>query len=480
MNYSIIVYILGWVLTVESALMILPCVVALIYSEKAIYSFLITMIVSLVVGLLLIRKKPKNTKFYAREGFATVALSWILMSVVGSIPFVISGDIPSFISALFETVSGFTTTGSSNLREVESLSYASLFWRSETHWIGGMGVLVFLLTIIPLAGGQSIQLMRAESPGPTVDKFRPKLRQMAAILYIIYLVMTVIETILLLFGGMGLFDAVTTAMSTAGTGGFSVRNAGINAYQSPYIEVVIAVFMMLFGVNFTLYYALLTKKFKETLKNSELIGYIAIMLGATAVVTVNVYKLFPTLKDALRNAFFTVSSTMSSTGFCTADFDKWPEFSRLLIVILMFFGACSGSTGGGIKIIRILILFKSAFRDITHTIRPNSVSSIRINGKRVSDETTKSVLSYFVIEMAVVAVSAILLSINGFDLTTTVTSVITCLHNIGPGLNMVGPTGNFADYSVFSKLILIFDMLAGRLELMPLMVLFSPATWKKY
>ena len=479
MNISIIFYILGWVLCTQAGAMLFPCVISLIYSEKAGIYYLITLAVCLAIGVALIAKKPKNTRFYAKEGFAIVALSWIVMSLIGAVPLCISGDIPSFLSALFETVSGFTTTGATNLTNVEALSKTSLFWRSETHFMGGMGVLVLILTLLPIAGGQNIQLMRAESPGPTVDKFKPRLRYTAMILYVIYVAITAAEVIFLLIGKMPLFDAITTAFSTAGTGGFAVTNDGINAYHSPYIEVVLTVFMILFGVNFSFYYMMLTRRFRDGLKNTEVWTYLGIITVSSLVIALNVHSLFPSVKDTLRNSFFTVSSVISTTGFCTADFDKWPQLSKLIIIMLMFSGACAGSTGGGMKVSRLMVLFKSGISEIKHTVHPKSVNRIKISGKPVSEETVKNIRSFFIIEMIILAVSSLIISLDNFDTTTTVTSVITCLENVGPGLNLVGPTGNFASFSALSKIVFIFDMLAGRLEVMPLLVLFYPPIWKK-
>lgn len=480
MNYSILVYILGWVLNIEAAAMLFPCIVALIYGEtRMLFSFLATAIVAFAVGFIMHRKKPKNVKFYAKEGFAAVALSWIVMSLVGAIPFVLGGDIPSYISALFETVSGFTTTGSSNIVDIDALTKTSNFWRSETHWIGGMGVLVFLLIIIPLAGGHSIQLMRAESPGPTVDKFRPKLRQMAALLYIMYFVMTVVEIVMLLLGGMPLFDAICLSFGTAGTGGFSISNAGIAGYNSAYIEMVIAVFMILFGINFGLYYLVLTKRFKEAVKNEELRTYLIVIGSAVAMISLNIYHIYGSVGTTLKNAFFTVSSIISSTGYGTVDFNLWPEFSKIILVLLMFFGACAGSTGGGMKISRIMILAKSAVAEISHIVHPKSVNTVKIDGKKVSGETVKNVRAYFILEMIIIAASLVIVALDNFDFEVTATSVITCMHNIGPGLGAVGPMGNFAGFSILSKLVLIFDMLAGRLEIMPLLIFFSPKIWRR-
>lgn len=483
MNYSMIIYLLGCVFELVGASLLVPFGVGLIYSEKEAWSYLIVAAISAALGTVLILKKPKNNKIFAKEGFVTVSLSWILMSVIGALPFVISKDIPSFMTAFFETVSGFTTTGASNLTEVESLSHAGLFWRSETHWLGGVGVIIFILAVVRMTGGYSIQLMRAESPGPSTDKLRPRLKTTAIILYSIYTVLTVLETAALLICRIPVFDAVTTALATAGTGGFSVRNAGIGAYGNPAAEWVIAVFMVLFGINFNLYYLIIKKRFKEAIKNEELIFFLSLIFVTTAAIFINIKTTFPDMfasaHDLVRTSFFTVSSIISSTGFGTADFNNWPEFSKLLIMLIMFCGACAGSTGGGMKVIRIMILIKAGIKEIAHAIHPRSVNAVRVDGKKVSGEVVKSVLAYFVIEMLIIAGSTIVLSLENFDLTTTVTSVITCMHNIGPGLNMVGPMGNFALFSAVSKVVLVFDMLAGRLEILPILVLLSPATWKK-
>lgn len=483
MNYSMIIYLLGCVFELVGASLLVPFGVGLIYSEKEAWSYLLVAAISAALGTVLILKKPKNNKIFAKEGFVTVSLSWILMSVIGALPFVISKDIPSFMTAFFETVSGFTTTGASNLTEVESLSHAGLFWRSETHWLGGVGVIIFILAVVRMTGGYSIQLMRAESPGPSTDKLRPRLKTTAIILYSIYTVLTVLETAALLICRIPVFDAVTTALATAGTGGFSVRNAGIGAYGNPAAEWVIAVFMVLFGINFNLYYLIIKKRFKEAIKNEELIFFLSLIFVTTAAIFINIKTTFPDMfasaHDLVRTSFFTVSSIISSTGFGTADFNNWPEFSKLLIMLIMFCGACAGSTGGGMKVIRIMILIKAGIKEIAHAIHPRSVNAVRVDGKKVSGEVVKSVLAYFVIEMLIIAGSTIVLSLENFDLTTTVTSVITCMHNIGPGLNMVGPMGNFASFSAVSKVVLVFDMLAGRLEILPILVLLSPATWKK-
>lgn len=478
-----IVYLLGCVLELIGASLLIPFGVGLCYGEKAAWSYLIVAAAAVAVGLPFILRRPKNNKLFAKEGFVTVALSWVVMSLVGAVPFVLTKDIPSYMSAFFETVSGFTTTGASNLTEVESLSRASLFWRSETHWLGGVGVIIFILAVVRMSGGYSIQLMKAESPGPATDKISPRLKTTAIILYAIYSALTLIEIIALLIVRFPLFDAVTTAMATAGTGGFSVLNNSIGGYGNHAAEWIIAVFMLCFGLNFNIYYFIIKRRFKEAFKNEELIFFLSLVAASTVAVFINVRtvcpELFESTSDLARTSFFTISSIISSTGFGTADFNNWPEFSRLLIVLIMFCGACAGSTGGGIKSVRILILIKTAFKEIGHAIHPKSVKSVRIDGKKVPGEIVKSVLAYFAIEMFILAGSAIILSFENFDLTSTVTAVITCMHNIGPGLNIVGPTGNFASFSILSKIVLVFDMLAGRLEILPILVLLSPVTWKK-
>lgn len=480
MNYSIIVYILGWVLNIEAVAMLLPCVVALIYGETVpLFSFLITAVVSFALGLIMHLKKPKNTKFYAKEGFAVVALSWIVISLVGAVPMVLSGDISSYLLALFETVSGFTTTGASIITDLDVISKATILWRSETNWIGGMGVLVFLLTIVPMVGGHSIQIMRAETPGPRIDKFRPKIRQMATLLYSMYFAMTVIQCVLLLLGGLSLFDAICISFGTAGTGGFAISNAGISGYNSVYIEMVVAVFMLLFAINFSIYYFLISKRFKDAVKNEELRTFLIIVLCSVVAISLNVYHLYPNAFETFRNVFFTVTAIISSAGYTTANYDLWPQFSRVLIILLMFCGACAGSTGGGMKVSRIIILVKSAFTEIAHTIHPKSINTVRLDGKKVNGETIKNVRAYFIFEMMIIAGSLLIVSLDNFDFETTFSSVVACVHNMGLGLSMISPEGNFSEFSTLSKFVLIFDMLAGRLEIMPILVFLSPRVWKK-
>ena len=432
------------------------------------------------MGLLLALRKPKKNVFYAKEGFVTVALSWIVLSLCGAVPFRLTGEIPRYIDAVFETASGFTTTGASILTNVEALSQTSLFWRSFTHWIGGMGVLVLLLAVVPLAGGHTMQLMRAESPGPSVGKFVPKVRQTAFILYSIYFAMTILEIVFLLAGGMPWFDSICTAFGTAGTGGFSIKNSSMGFYQSNYIQAVVTVFMILFAVNFSVYYLLLAKKFRQAFKNEELWCFFAIISASVLCITFNIKDEFygGNFYDAFHHSAFSVASIISTTGYGTADFAKWPQLSQYILLILMFVGACAGSTGGGLKVSRLVLLFKSSAREISKIIHPRSVKAVKLDGKRVDSAVVKNTASFFVISMIVYVVSVFIVSFDSFDMTTSLTAVAATMNNIGPGLSLVGPTGNYSSFSNLSKIVMIFDMLAGRLEYFPILVLLSPSIWK--
>jgi len=478
MNRRMIAYILGILLLCEAGLMLLPTVVSLIYGEAVLKSFLITIAFLVAVGLTLVAMKPKNKTIYARHGLIIVALGWILMSLFGALPFYFSGEIPSYLNAVFEAVSGFTTTGASILTDVESLSKSMLFWRSFTHWIGGMGVLVFMMAVLPLAGGGGdLHLMKAESPGPNVSKLVPKSSKTARILYGIYLALTVFEICILLFGGMPLFDSVTITFGTAGTGGFGVLNSSIAGY-STFCQGVITVFMTLFGVNFNIYFLLLCKKFKDALKSEEVWTYLAIMLSAIVVIAVNVKDMFSSFGEALHHSAFQVSSVMTTTGFATTDFNQWPELSRMIMLAVMCVGACAGSTGGGLKVSRVILLLKSARREFRRISHPRSVKIITFDGNRVSDETIRNTFAYFFIYAMIFAASVLVVSLDNFDMETTTTSVIATLNNIGPGLNMVGATGNYEAFGFLSKLVLIADMLLGRLEIFPLLFLFAPSKQK--
>lgn len=478
MNYSIVLYILGCVLKFESAFLVLPALVGLIYREHASVSYLAVAVLCLILGVLLTHKKPRSTNLYTREGFVAVALSWIIMSIFGAIPFVLTGDIPFYVDALFETISGFTTTGSSILTDVESISKASLFWRSFSHWIGGMGVFVFIMAILPMMGGSTMNLMKAESPGPSVSKLVPHVKDTAKILYGIYIAITICEATILRALGMPLFDSLTTTFGTVGTGGFGIRNDSIAGY-SPAIQITITVFMILSGINYTAYFYILTGKIKELFKIEEVRWYLAIIFGSVAVITWNVRSLYPTFSETLRHAFFQVGSIITTTGYATTDFDLWPALSKTLLVTLMFIGACAGSTSGGIKVSRILILLKTIRKELSLIIHPRQVKKIRMDGHPVDHETLRSANVFLVVYFVLLLTSMLLISVDEFDFSTNFTSVVTVLNNIGPGLNLVGPTLNFSIFSPFSKFVLMFDMLAGRLELFPMMILLMPSTWKR-
>ena len=470
-------YILGWILVFETLFLLIPLITAAVYGESCITAILLSIAVCLAAGGLLIFKKPKNTELYSREGFVIVSMSWIVLSLFGALPFFFSGAIPNFIDALFETVSGFTTTGASILSEVESMPKAMLMWRSFIHWVGGMGVLVFIMAFIPLSGGQNIHIMKAESPGPSVSKLVPRVKTTALILYSIYFVLTLTEFVLLLFGGMTVFEALNTALATAGTGGFGIKNDSLGGY-SPYIQIVVTVFMVMFAINFSSYYFIISGKLKEAF-NKEVRVFLTIVLSAIAIITFNVRDLFDSMGEALRHVSFTVASIISTTGFSTVDFDLWPELSKTIIVLLMLVGGCAGSTGGGIKVTRIIILVKGLAKELEVMIHPKQLKKITVDSKPIEHEIVRSVNSYMVCYVLLFMASALIISVDGHDLITNFTAVSAAVNNIGPGLELVGPTQNFGFFSPISKLVLIFDMLAGRLELFPMLLLFSRATWKK-
>lgn len=479
MNYRIIAYIVGWVLNLQAIFMALPSLTAVIYNEEDISTFLITMVICLAMGLPLTRKKPKNKVFHIKDGCVAVALSWFVLSLTGAIPFVLSGSIPHPIDAIFETVSGFTTTGSSILTDVESLSKSVLIWRSFTHWIGGMGVLVFLLSLLPLAGGYHMNLMRAESPGPSVSKLVPKVQSTAKILYSIYLGMTVIQILLLLLGGIPVFDSLCITFGTAGTGGFGIRNDSMGGY-SLYCQIVTTVFMILFGVNFSAYYLILTKKFKSALHIEEIRYYFGIIIAAVLLIAINSRHIFSGFGQAIQQSAFQVGSIITTTGYSSTDFNQWPALSKTILVILMFVGACAGSTGGGIKVSRIVLLLKAAKKEFQLYLHPNAVKKIKMDKKSVSHETLRSTNIFLSVYLLIFCGSILILSLDNFDMTTNFTAIAATLNNIGPGLEIVGPMGNFSSFSYLSKLVMIFDMLAGRLEIFPLMLLFFKGTWKKF
>ena len=478
MNYKVVAYILGWVLIIEAAFMTIPFLVSFIYQEQDKgMAFLWVILGAAAVGILMVIKKPKDMTFYLKEGFVTVALSWIMLSLVGALPFYINRDIPRFVDAFFETVSGFTTTGASILSNPEGLARCSMFWRCFTHWIGGMGVLVFLLAIVPMAGGTHMNLMKAESPGPSVGKIVPKVKDNAKVLYGIYIGMTVIMVIFLLAGNMSFYDSICTAFGTAGTGGFGLYNDSFMS-QTPYIQWVVTVFMILFGVNFGVYFLIVAGRWKEALKHEEARAYFGIIFVAAAIMFIDLRDVIEGTGNAIRHIFFQIGSVMTTTGFGSVDFDLWPETSKTVLVLLMFIGACAGSTGGGIKVARMVILFKTFIKEIISFLHPRSVKKVKIEGKVVEHETLRATNVYFATFMFLFVGSILLISLEGYDMVTNFTAVTATINNIGPGLNMVGPTQNFGFFSDFSKLVLSFDMLAGRLELFPLLLLFCPSVWK--
>ena len=480
MNYKMVAFVLGRIFCIEAVLMLFPMLCAACYGEWYLLpAFLLPAVLLAVLGLAASLRTPKNTTIFARDGLAIVALVWVLMSAFGALPFVISGEIPSFIDAFFETVSGFTTTGSTILTDVEALSHGTLFWRSFAHWVGGMGVLVLAMAVLPMTDGRAMHLMRAEVPGPTVGKISSKLSDSAKILYAIYFAMTLAEVILLCAGGMPLFDSLIHAFGTAGTGGFSNKGLSVGAYNNPYFEIVIGVFMLLFGINFNLYYFLLLRRFRDAFCSEEMLTYLGIVAFSTVTITLNILHLYDGVGTALRTAFFQVSSIITTTGYASTDFNLWPTYARTVICILTFIGACAGSTAGGLKISRIVIFFKAAKQDLNKMLHTHAVTTVRFEGKPLDEKVLRGVHNYFNIYMLLLAVSILLISLDGFDLVTTFTSVLTCFNNVGPGLEVVGPMGNFAGFSAPAKLLLSFDMLAGRLELYPMLALFSPRLWQK-
>ncbi len=477
MNFKMVFNTIGKVCSIEAVLMILPVITCIIYGERSsLIAFLITMGILVFTGVLLsVLFKPKDHTIYAREGFSIVALVWLLVSAFGALPFVISKSIPRFVDAFFETVSGFTTTGASILDNVETLSHGMLLWRSFTHFIGGMGFLVFVMAVIPNLSDRSIHIMRAEMPGPVVGKIVPKAKDTAKILYLIYLSMTVLQIILLFIGKMPLFDSIVISFGTAGTGGFSIKGDSIASY-SPYCQWVIGVFMILFGVNFNLYYLMLIRRFRSVFKSSELWCYLSVIGVSTAVVTLNIYKAFST---SLREAFFQVASIITTTGYSTVDFDRWPLTSKSILLILMIIGACAGSTGGGLKVSRAAILVKSAKREINKLIHPRAVSNVRFEGKAVENETIFGISVYFGVYILCLITVFLLISFEPFDIETNVSATVSCFNNIGPGFAAVGPALSYSGYSQFSKVVLSFAMLLGRLEIYPLLIALSPSTWTK-
>ena len=480
MDKKIITYILGWVLIVEAIAMQIGTITSLIYKESNWIYFVIVGAASALVGFVLVKiMRRKNMVLYQKAGFAATALSWILLSLVGCLPFWISGEIPTFIDAFFEIVSGFTTTGSTILENVEGLSHGMLIWRSFSVWLGGMGVIVFLLALIPkLGGSQNIYLMRAESPGPIVGKAVPRMRNYAALLYGIYMGLTALEIILLLCGGMGIFDALNTGFASAGTGGFGVRNNNMAAY-SHYSQVVIAIFLVLFGTNFSFYIMLLTKKFKQAFKMEELWLYIGIIAVSTLIISVNISSLYPTAYESFHQGFFYVTSIISTAGFGIDDVNRWPELSKAVIIIITFIGAMAGSTGGGYKVSRILILCKEVRKEFALLVHPRNVRTVKLDGKTVDHNIMRTTSVFLVVYLGIFILSFIIVAFEGKDVLTSFTAVAASINNTGPGLNLVGPAGNYSSFNILSKSVMIFDMIAGRLELYPLLLLFSPSAWKR-
>ena len=478
MNKRMVAYFVGSVLRIEAALMLLPLLVSIIYHEEEWIYIAAPVMLSFAAGSALSLKKPANMSFYTREGIMSVALSWILMSVFGAIPMWHAVEHIGFTDALFETVSGFTTTGASILTEIESLPKGILFWRSFTHWVGGMGILVFVLALLPTASGENIYLMRAESPGPSVGKLVPKVRETAKILYCIYLAITVIEIIVLKITGLSLYESAVLTFGTVGTGGFAVRNSGCidltMAQQS-----VLTVFMVICGANFNIYFLMVARKFKEAFTSEEVIAYLSIYAATVIAVAINVRDMFASFGQALHHSLFNVASVMTTTGFATTDFNLWPNFSRIMLLVAMFIGGCAGSTAGGIKVSRIVIGLKTIRKELEHLVHPRSVRILKFEGKPIEHAVLRGINVYFLTYFCVFAVSILLVAFDGKDFTTTVTSVIATFNNIGPGLDMVGPLGNYSEFSAFSKYVLMFDMLAGRLELFPMLLLFMPMTWRR-
>ena len=483
MNYKLISRIIGFILVCEALFMVPAWGISMLYHEaNAAFSFLKSQIILLLAaGALLLASRGAKHNYYAKEGFVTTGFAWIVLSVLGALPFYISKEIPNYIDCVFEMASGFTTTGSSILNDVEAMSKGLLYWRSFSHWVGGMGVLVFLLAVVPLSGkneGFTLHILRAESPGPSVGKLVPRMRQTAKILYVLYISLTVLDFIFLVAGGMPVFDSICHAFGTAGTGGFGIKADSYASY-SPYLQNVTTVFMLLFGVNFSCYYLLLMKRFSDVFHDEELRLYIVIIISSIALISWNISGLYGSISEVIRHASFQVATVISTTGFATTNFDQWPSFSKGILLFLMMSGACAGSTGGGIKVARLLLLFKSGRRSFHENMHPSEVRKVRMNGACIDEKIMKSVNGYLVAYVAIIVASFLLISIDGFSVETNISAVMATFNNIGPGFDAVGPACNFSAYSNFSKIIMIFDMLAGRLEILPIMVLFSRSTWKK-
>lgn len=480
MNFSIVRYIIGFLLQFEAGFLLLPGLVGLLYGEtKAALAYFLTAVLCFAVGRLFCLRCSNRSELYTREGFAAVALGWLILSMFGALPFVFTGDIPHYIDALFESISGFTTTGASILTDVEALSHASLFWRSFTHWVGGMGVFVFIMAILPLMGGSTMNLMRAESPGPSVSKLVPRVKDTAKVLYQLYIGFTIAGILILCLFGMNLFDSMTITFGSVGTGGFGIYNDSMAGF-SPLLQNAVTVLMILSGVNYTVYFCLIRKQFKDAFSIEEARWYFIIIFASAGIITLNIRNMYPTLEETVRHAFFQVGSIITTTGFATTDFNTWPQLSKTILVLLMFVGACAGSTGGGIKVSRIVILFKAAHKELSMMIHPRLVKKTKMDGHVIPHETLRSTNAFIAIYLLILFLSILLISVDNYDFTTNFTAVAATLNNIGPGLELVGPTQNFSLFSPFSKCILMFDMLAGRLELFPMLMIFLPSCWKKH
>lgn len=479
MNHKMVRRILGSVLLILAGLMLLPLIAGLCYHES-VTNFIISILAAAAAGgALWLSGRTDNHAIFAREGYVSVGLAWVLMGLFGALPLVLSGDIPNYLDAVFETVSGLTTTGSTIVTDVESLTRGGLFWRSFTHWIGGMGILVFIMAVLPMGGDHAMHIMRAEVPGPTVGKLVPRLRNTAKILYLIYTGLTVIETGLLLLGGMSFYDALLHAFASAGTGGFSTRAASIAAFDSVYIEVVIGIFLILFSANFNLYYLILLGRARDALKNEELRCFLSIIALSVAAITLGIGDMYGGYGTGLRHAFFNVTSIMSTAGFCTVDFTLWPQYCQLIIVGLMFIGGCAGGTGGGLKLSRVMILVRSAFADLRQVLSPRTVRRVQMDGRRIEPALSRSMYAYFILYTLILMLCTFVVSLDGYDHVTSFTALLTCLSNVGPGLSLVGPMGNFSIFSPLSKIVLTFAMLLGRLEIYPMLILFYPSCWKR-
>lgn len=479
MNRKMVFYVIGQIICAEAVLLLLPLIVSAVYAESCAFSFMITIAAATVIGLCMVLIfKPKNKVIYSKEGFVIVALSWVLMSLIGALPFTLSGEIPSYVDAVFETVSGFTTTGASIVRDVEAMSHGTLFWRSFTHWVGGMGVLVLVMAVLPTTADRSIHIIRAEMPGPVVGKLVPRVRQTAKILYLIYIGLTVAQIIFLCIGGMNLFESAVYTFGTAGTGGFGIDSDSLAGY-SPYIQWVVTIFLVLFAANFNIYFLMLMRKFKAIASSDELWTYLGIILFSVATITFNIRPLYASLGESFRASAFQTMSILSTAGFSTADFNQWPALSKAILFMLMFIGGCAGSTAGGLKVSRVLMMFKSVRREFNRMIHPRSVSSVRLDGRKMDDQTLTGVGIYFALYMGIYFITFLLISFEPFDFETRFSSVAACFNNVGPGFGAVGPMGSYADYTPFSKIVLSISMLLGRLEIYPLIFAFMPSLWVK-